>query len=103
MLIFMSDGCGSGGASELASMVSAFSSTGLQVHTVAFGSADEATLRGFAAQCPGGKFHKAFGAADLVQAFREIAVESTLQSQLVTRFGSEISRLLTDKLVVDYL
>ena len=42
-------------------------------------------------------------AADLISTFRSIAVESTLQSQLVKKFGEEISTLLTNKLVVDYL
>jgi hypothetical protein len=51
----------------------------------------------------GGKFHAALTGADLIQTFREIAVVPTLQTKLVDKFGEQISKLVTSKLVLDYL
>jgi Mg-chelatase subunit ChlD len=93
----------SGGSAEMSQILSEFQSRGLQVHTVGFGSSpDETKLRELAV-LGGGTFHAALSGADLIQTFREIAVVSTLQTKLVDKFGEQISKLVTNKLVLDYL
>lgn len=104
-LIFMSDGypdtVGSGEA-EMTSIFSRFKARGLQVHTVAFGTSAAATLTKLA-QLGGGKFHQALTGVDLMQTFTEISLDSTLQSQLVEEFGSKLAKMVSTKLVLDYL
>ncbi len=98
-----SDGGGSGGETEMTSIHREFQPHGLQVHTVAFGAgADSAKLTRLAA-LGDGKFHTALHNSDLITKFQELSTTATLQSELVTRFGSLLADMLTEKLMVEYL
>ncbi|CAF4263479.1 unnamed protein product, partial [Rotaria sordida] len=67
VLLFMSDGQGKGGPSEMAGIYTNYKSRGLQVHTIAFGKdADTATL-GQLAYAAHGKFHKCITGAELAK------------------------------------
>jgi uncharacterized protein YegL len=103
ILIFMSDGGAGDGDAEMSAIHSAFGASGVQVHTISFGSgADQAKLRRLAA-LGGGSFHAALSGADLIATFKALASESQLQTRLVDEIGKKLSSALTNKLVLDYL
>jgi uncharacterized protein YegL len=103
ILIFMSDGGAGDGDAEMSAIRAAYGASGLQVHTISFGSgADQAKLRSLAT-LGGGSFHAALSGADLIATFKALASESQLQTRLVDEIGKKLSRALTNKLVLDYL
>ena len=51
----------------------------------------------------GGKYYRAAMGTDLIQTFRGIATGSPVLTELVDSFGDQISRIVTEKLVLDYL
>ncbi len=103
LLIMMSDGDGSGGDSEMSSIRSAHSSRGLQVHTIAFGSGANSSKLQSLATTGGGTFHSAATGMQLVDTFKSIAKAGALKDELMDQFAKEVGKLLTDKLVLDYL
>jgi hypothetical protein len=74
-----------------------------QVHTIAFGSgADPKKLKEIA-DAGKGTFHLALTGADLLQAFVDIAKDSTLQGQLVEALGKNIAGMIQERLVAEFL
>jgi hypothetical protein len=64
--------------------------------------AEEARLNHLAA-VGGGKYYRAVLGTDLILTFRGIATRSPLLQELVESFGEQVSKLITEKLVLEYL
>ncbi|CAF4524574.1 unnamed protein product [Rotaria sp. Silwood2] len=103
VLLFMSDGGGSGGPNEMAKIYQNHHHLGLQVHTIAFGGrADTATLESLAG-AGRGKFHKSLTGEELVNTFIEISTQLTSVDGLIHEFAKRVSDAATNKLMLEFL
>ncbi|CAF1528181.1 unnamed protein product, partial [Rotaria sordida] len=103
VLLFMSDGQGEGGPSEMAGIYTNYKSRGLQVHTIAFGKdADTATLEQLA-DAAHGKFHKCITGAELAKTFVQISTALTSVDGLIQEFAKKVSDAATNKLMLEFL
>lgn len=105
VLIFMSDGCDNNYQSEMRTITSKYSSRGIQIHTVAFGSgADHRMLKRMADECDGrGHFHSAPDAYVLNSTFAAIATQAEATNQLISALGALIGDQVTSRLMLDFL
>ncbi|KAA0145569.1 hypothetical protein FNF31_08020 [Cafeteria roenbergensis] len=102
LLLFMSDGCGSGGEAQMASIYTTHARQGLQVHSIAFGSADQGKLR-LLAETGHGTFHVAPDPTSLQATFTRIAAAAGAADGLIAQFAQYVTDNLTDKLVMEYM
>ena len=102
VIIFMSDGEGSY-SGVMKNIYSKYSSAGLLVHTVAFGSSSGETLLQTIASDGYGKFHKAIGGIQLMSTFAAIASSAAPLRPLASMIGSKLTAAVSNKIVIDYL
>ncbi|CAF5009753.1 unnamed protein product [Rotaria sp. Silwood1] len=103
VLLFMSDGAGSGGPAEMTTIYNQYHHRGLQVHSIAFGSSvDKATLKKIAT-VGGGQFHHNSTGKQLVETFVQISTELTAVDGLIDEFAQRVSDAATTKLAFEFL
>ena len=77
--------------------------SGLQVHTVGFGSNAASGLLTDMATAAGGSYHQAVDGIDLGRKFVEIARGCNAVDGLVSKFGEIISGMVANKVILDHL
>ena len=102
VLIFMSDGCGNSGEAQLRGIRAAHGHRGLQVHVLAFGSADATALRAHAV-AGGGTFHSTPDLASLGATFEAIARATQGASGLVREVANRVGKQIANRVVLDHL
>lgn len=102
VVIFMSDGCGGSGESQLRVIRAAYGARGLQVHVLAFGSADPVSLQAHAT-AGGGMLHTVPDVNALAQAFEAIARATQGASGLVKQVADRVSKQIANRVVLDHL
>jgi Mg-chelatase subunit ChlD len=103
VLLFMSDGKGSGGPHEMTKIYSEYHSQGLHVHTIAFGKdADTATLTKLA-EAGHGTFHQSITGEDLAKTFVKISTGLTAIDGLIDEFAKRVADAATNKLMLEFL
>ncbi|GAQ86658.1 hypothetical protein KFL_003030010, partial [Klebsormidium nitens] len=84
LVLFMSDGCGSGGSAEMDAIYRAFSGDKLEVHTVAFGNANKDQLRSLANRAQR-HFHESVDGVALKDTFVRISSQMKVHVSLVAQ------------------
>jgi uncharacterized protein YegL len=106
ILIFMSDGEGSGGIQGMENIKRSMARfTGFKCYTVAFGAgADQSNLKSMASvHGSRGFFRTAMSASDLIMVFQQAAGSGEAKEQLKTSVGVRISEQISQKLQLDWL
>ncbi len=86
----------------MASIYTTHARQGLQVHSIAFGSADQGKLR-LLAETGHGTFHVAPDPTSLQATFTRIAAAAGAADGLIAQFAQYVTDNLTDKLVMEYM
>ncbi|CAF1154913.1 unnamed protein product [Rotaria magnacalcarata] len=103
VLLFMSDGGGSGGPNEMIQIYNTHHKRGIQVHTIAFGEhADRTTLQKLA-DAAHGESHYSETGQTLAETFVKISAELTSVDGLVDEFAKKVSDAATNKLMLEFL
>ncbi|KAA0153917.1 hypothetical protein FNF29_02905 [Cafeteria roenbergensis] len=102
LVLFMSDGHGSGGEAEMARIHETYAGKGLQVHSIAFGGAKHEKLR-LLAEHAHGAFHAAPDPTSLRMTFTRIAAAAGAADGLVSQFAKYVAENVADKLVSEYM
>jgi hypothetical protein len=107
IVLFMSDGGASVPTSALHQLRAQYGPHGLQFHAIGFGGGRFDSLRQMVEIVhPGDVDHHFTTCAsglELERAFVKISREATVSERLMTQFASEVSKMVTNKVVIDYL
>ena len=104
MLIFMSDGHGSGGEAEMSEMARQWKHKGMVAHCLGFGSGsgDNVLIRLRSPFGDSGKFVKAVTGLEMVSAFKAFASQGSKPVGLIEAAKKRIAEMVSHKLVVDF-
>jgi len=101
VVVFMSDGGAGDGDPEMTQLAAA--AQGLVLHVIAFGGGADGTKLQRLATLGGGRYHTAPTGVELTSLFAAIAAECGAMKGLVAAFGAIISKLVVNKILLDFL
>jgi uncharacterized protein YegL len=102
LLLFMSDGEGDTGVPQMEGILADHGARGLQVHVLAYGSANATMLQAHAT-AGRGTFHAAPSPEDLVRTFQQIAQNAQGADGLVQEFARRVGDAVADRVIADHM
>jgi len=102
VLIFMSDGCGGSGISQLQSIYANHSARGLKFHVMGFGGVDSRSLTDHA-NAAHGTYYNTPDVTSLAAEFSNIANSVQGASGLTNAVAARVGRAISNRLVMDHI